>query len=64
MKETNRKSYSKFDLLILFLIWFFSGYFMLFIANGGAAGSSEVSVFAWTCLAIYTILFIKIIRPK
>lgn len=41
-------------------VWIVSGYLVLFACNGGAAGSAEVSPFAWACLAIYTVVFVTL----
>jgi len=50
-----------FALLILLVVWGIFGLFIAFVCNGGAAGSSEMSGSAWTCLIIYTLIFVSVI---
>ena len=44
--------------------WIVTGWFVLFVLNGGAAGSETPSVFAWAGLAVYTVVFVRIFVGK
>ena len=39
--------------IVMTLVGGFIAFFIAFAANGGAAGSSEMSLFSWICLLIY-----------
>ncbi|NOQ36138.1 MAG: hypothetical protein GQ569_09625 [Methylococcaceae bacterium] len=48
------------NLAALLFMWMIPAFFIAFACNGGAAGSSQLTGFAWGCVGIYTLIFFLI----